>query len=573
ARPAFPRKLSETGLFASTRDLAPAAGVVPYAINAELWSDGARADRILAVPGTGKLAVDSGRLRFPDGSVLARTVSLELVEGDPRSRRRVETQILHREAGSWRPYSYQWDDAQADAALVGPAGANRSFTVRDPGEPGGTREHAYRFAARSECVLCHNPWVETNNVLYGRQSASPLATTVDQLDRGEQLRHLEALGLVDSIPTANDTRLADPRDPSAPLESRARAYLQTNCAHCHQIGAGGSANIVLGARTPLAKSHALDASPLQGTFGLKDARIIAPGEPERSVLYYRIAKLGAGRMPRVGSNRVDVLGTRLIADWIASIPRGSSDPVRGADEVAQVEHAASPAVRREAILRLIRTTGGTLALVRSIDASSISESVGHEAAALARALAAPEVVDLLERFLPESERSRRLGDAIDPAAILTRAGDARRGRELFRAGGAAACRSCHRADGDGVDIGPALDGVGSKYPRADLLAQILDPSRTIDPRYATMTIATRDGQVLSGIVVEDSPRALILRDAAGRTTRLAPADVEDRRREPKSLMPDGLLAGLTAAQAVDLLEYLAGLKSPEPPRGTGTASP
>ncbi len=228
-RPPFPRKLSETGLFASTRDLAPAPGVVPYAINADLWSDGAGAERLMAVPGTGSLAVDSGRLRFPDGSVLARTVSLDLIEGDPKSRRRVETQVLHREDGSWRPYSYRWDDAQADATLVDAAGASRSFTVRDAGEPGGARELAYRFAARSGCVLCHNPWVEASNVVYGRQSASPLATTIEQLDRGDQLARLQSLGLVHAIATPTP-RLVDPRDPSSPLESRARSYLQANCA-------------------------------------------------------------------------------------------------------------------------------------------------------------------------------------------------------------------------------------------------------------------------------------------------------------------------------------------------------
>ncbi len=178
----------------------------------------------MGVPGLGKVGVDSGRLRFPDGAVLARTVSLDLVEGDPQSRRRVETQILHREAGSWRPYSYRWDDTQSDATLVDSAGANRSFAVRDRSEPGGTRQHDYRFAGRSECVLCHNPWVESNNVVYGRQSASPLAMTVEQLDRGKQLHDFETGGLVDAVPTGNPPRLADPRDRSAPLELP-RAFL------------------------------------------------------------------------------------------------------------------------------------------------------------------------------------------------------------------------------------------------------------------------------------------------------------------------------------------------------------
>ena len=391
--------------------------------------------------------------------------------------------------------------------------------------------------------------------------------TTEQLDRADGLGRLESLGLIAPGPPRKSPRLADPRDASAPLDARARAYLQVNCAHCHQLGAGGSANLFLGWRTPLAETHAVDAAPLQGTFGLPDARIIAPGEPERSVLYYRISKLGSGRMPRVGSSRVDVEGTRLIADWIAGMPRsGAADRDRAFDEA--LAHAAS--VDRgspEVISRLIGSTRGALSLVRAIDAGTVPAAVGRRAAEAARALAAPEVVDLLDRFLPESERARRLGEAIDPAVILGKAGDAARGRALFRAGGAAACRTCHRAEGDGTEVGPPLDGIGSKYPRAELLAQILDPSRVVEPKYATLAVATRDGRTLAGVVVAETPGELVLRDATGRTTRLAVAEVEERRRDPKSLMPDGLLAGLTAGQAADLLEYLAGLKGDSPAPG------
>ena len=74
----FPRRLSQTGLFSSTRDHQPAPGVVPYSVNASLWSDGATAERFLAVPGDGRIGLDNqGVWRFPDGSVLGRTVSIE----------------------------------------------------------------------------------------------------------------------------------------------------------------------------------------------------------------------------------------------------------------------------------------------------------------------------------------------------------------------------------------------------------------------------------------------------------------------------------------------------------------
>ena len=119
----FPRRLSESGLFESVREGTPARGVLRYEINSSLWSDGATAERLLGIPGMAKIGLDAqGTWQFPEGSVLVRTVSLELEPGKPASRRKVETQVLHLEAGAWRPYSYQWNEGQDDAALVGARG-------------------------------------------------------------------------------------------------------------------------------------------------------------------------------------------------------------------------------------------------------------------------------------------------------------------------------------------------------------------------------------------------------------------------------------------------------------------
>ena len=119
-----------------------------------------------------------------------------------------------------------------------------------------------------------------------------------------------------------------PTTSPATSNARARAYLQVNCSHCHQFNAGGTANIALGIEVPLAETKTVGVRPIQGTFNIPGARIIAPGEPERSVLYYRISKLGGGRMPRVGSNQVDERATRLIHDWIAGM-RPTEKPAAG----------------------------------------------------------------------------------------------------------------------------------------------------------------------------------------------------------------------------------------------------
>jgi putative heme-binding domain-containing protein len=112
-----------------------------------------------------------------------------------------------------------------------------------------------------------------------------------------------------------------------------------------------------------------------------------------------------------------------------------------------------------------------------------------------------------------------------------------------------------------VELGPDLDAIGSKYSKPELLLHILQPARTIDPRYALRVIETKDGRVYQGLLVEQASGLLVLRDAQNRTTRIAATEIEHQVAQPASLMPEGLLRDLTAQQAADLLEYLSGLKA------------
>jgi putative heme-binding domain-containing protein len=559
---AFPRTLSKTGLFASTGDQTPAAGVVRYRINAEMWADGARAERFLAIPGLGQVEIDrAGFWKLPEESVLARTVTVDVWEaGAPAPRPRpIETQILHRENGSWRPYTYIWGDDEADATLADAAGASRMLAVADPAAPQQRATRVHRVAARAECVLCHNPWIEAQTTVFGVQSASPLAVSIDQLDCAgpatdeNQLRRLERLGyFARPLPwrEGRSRTLVDPYDAGGDFDARARSYLQVNCAHCHSQHAGGTALIALGAGLALGRTGTVGAPPVQGSFGIDDARIIAPGVPEQSVLYYRIAKMGAGRMPRIGSQEVDARGVRLIADWIARLA--------GAD--GSTYKPEKPPADADAVRRMTGSTREALALVRLIDRGSVPPPVVRTIVEETKSHPRPEIRDLFERFVRTSERVARLGDTIDPGLILGLNGDADRGREWFFAESATQCKSCHRIGGQGIELGPDLDAIGSKYGKPELLAQILEPARTVEPKYAVHVIETKDGRVHQGLLVEQSPGLMVVRDAQNRSTPIATGDIERRATQATSLMPDGLLRDLTAQQAADLLEYLSTLK-------------
>src|SRR5262249_29878406 len=122
----FPRKLSESGLFASVAGHRPHPALIPYSVNSPLWSDGTHKERFIALPNLERIGFQaSGFWKFPEHTVLVKTFSLDT----PRGRRRIETRFLTLQEGEWVGYSYAWNDEQTDAELVEPAGRDRTFAT------------------------------------------------------------------------------------------------------------------------------------------------------------------------------------------------------------------------------------------------------------------------------------------------------------------------------------------------------------------------------------------------------------------------------------------------------------
>jgi hypothetical protein len=113
-------------------------------------------------------------------------------------------------------------------------------------------------------------------------------------------------------------------DASRDLNLRARAYLHSNCSHCHMKWGGGNADFQLLATLDLKDAGIVNVKPAHGSFDIKDARILAPGDPDRSILLYRMNKLGLGRMPHIASGIVDEPAVRLMRHWIKQLPAGGS---------------------------------------------------------------------------------------------------------------------------------------------------------------------------------------------------------------------------------------------------------
>ena len=199
-------------------------------------------------------------------------------------------------------------------------------------------------------------------------------------------------------------------------------------------------------------------------------------------------------------------------------------------------------------------------LARSLQTNKQPESVREVVIELAAKQNDLVIRDLFDSLLPEDKRIKRLGDAIRPAELLALKGDADRGSKLFLSSKQVQCRNCHKVNGQGKDVGPDLSGIGKKLDRAKLLESMLEPSKTIDPKFQTWLIETVSGKVLTGLLVKRDESQVVLRDAENREHTLPTTEIEGMFPQQKSLMPDLLLRDLTAQQVADLLAWLETLK-------------
>ncbi|HEV3025581.1 MAG TPA: HEAT repeat domain-containing protein, partial [Pirellulales bacterium] len=150
------------------------------------------------------------------------------------------------------------------------------------------------------------------------------------------------------------------------------------------------------------------------------------------------------------------------------------------------------------------------------------------------------------------------------AVLARRTGDAARGKELMRASvkNDMQCMKCHTVRGTGGHVGPDLSVIGKKASRENLFESILYPSKAIADQYIVWVIETKKGLQYSGLLIEETPAAVTLRDGNGKDTKIDKKDIDTREKSPKSLMPDDLLRYISEAELVDMVEYLFTLKAP-----------
>ncbi|MGK6354397.1 SO2930 family diheme c-type cytochrome [Sphingomonas sp. DT-207] len=300
-------RLSDYGFFTALAAAAPAGRVVGYDLETPLFSDYADKRRFLYVPAGTKVRYDGeAAFDFPVGSALIKTFGYRQ-QGTFRS---IETRLLLRRASGWVALPYVWN-AEGTDAMLKRAGTRIPVTFTDPS--GATQRISYAVPNQNQCKDCHS--------LGG--AIVPIGTKARYLNHRGQLQTLAKAGLLDRAP-ADAPRIARWDDPAAQLDARARAYLEINCAHCHNPQGGASnSGLFLGWRETSPVTLGIGKRPVaagRGSGNLDFA--IAPGDPDASILIYRMESIDPGiAMPELGRAAVHKEGVALLREWIATMPK------------------------------------------------------------------------------------------------------------------------------------------------------------------------------------------------------------------------------------------------------------
>lgn len=296
----MPSLLSATGCVEPKAPANAAPGLIPYEINAPLWSDGADKERYFAIPADASILADAGGgWEMPPGSV---TMKIFRIGGKP-----VETRIYRRALdGRWSGFSYEWRDDGSDAALLK---SGKEKLVGD---------QPWVIPSPKECDVCHNKAAGVSLGLSEAQLARQLlypGRTVP-LDQPSFLRSIGVLKNRDQGQMLDTgVRLVDYTDSRQTIDARARSYLHGNCAYCHQPKGGGIGDFDLRISRSFQEMHVCN-SPVVTSNGPNETVVLAPLQIGKSQLYLRMKDLGEYHMPPRVSRRLDEQGIQLIRDWI-----------------------------------------------------------------------------------------------------------------------------------------------------------------------------------------------------------------------------------------------------------------
>lgn len=319
----YPAKLSAWRLFTGTpAALQPNAGVIPYDLNTPLFSDYATKFRFVWMPpGTSAQYSDTDVFAFPVGTILSKTFAFN------GKQRIIETRLLVRATEGWVTLPYVWNAAQTDAFLEVAADP---VTVHWNHPSGKHYDIDYVIPNTNQCKGCHD----------SAKVVTPIGPKARNLNkdfrypegRFNQLVYWTRAGYLKGAPPPEQApKLAVWDDPaSGSLDARARAYLEVNCAHCHNPkGPANTTGLYLLAAQTDAMRLGVCKVPVSAGQGSGDLLFdVVQGRPEESILVHRMESVTPKiMMPELGRTVVHEEGLALVRQWIASL-QGNCGPAK-----------------------------------------------------------------------------------------------------------------------------------------------------------------------------------------------------------------------------------------------------
>ncbi len=323
-----PQLLSQTGLFTNTEDLTISEGIIPYTVNAALWSDNSEKQRWIAIPNDGVHNTPEEQIsfyektdwKFPTGTVLIKHFELALDQNKPEETTKLETRFIVLTGNDeFYGLTYKWNAEGTDAELI-VNGEDIDYTVFE--KNGQTRTQTWHFPGQSECLVCHTN--ASGGVLGPKTSQfngdnfyTATGLFANQLETFDFLNIFDKNLDSEEIPKLITSR--NIHDESASVEQRVRSYLDANCAGCHRPDGGPRSEFDLRLTTSLNDQKLIMAEVIEN-LGIDDAKVIFPGNPQKSILYTRTNQANTlDAMPPLAKSLVDEEAVMLIEQWINSL--------------------------------------------------------------------------------------------------------------------------------------------------------------------------------------------------------------------------------------------------------------
>ncbi|BBM00616.1 SO2930 family diheme c-type cytochrome [Microbulbifer sp. GL-2] len=342
---AIPDRLSDWNLVnIIDGTLTPNSGVIPYDLNTSLFTDYAHKLRTVWMPAGTSAQYAKEQFDYPVGTVLTKTFyyprgaagtvmktddfTSDYAEGragealDMQRVRLMETRLLVRREEGWQAIPYVWNEEQTEAVFEIAGDTSR---LKLKAETGSISEFTYVVPDANQCAGCH-----ADN--FTGKEISPLGPRARHLNRDypylsgseNQLQHWQKIGYLSDVPKGDELpSLARFTDERSTLEARARAYLDINCGHCHNpTGAADTSGLMLNySETDLRKLGLCKPPVAAGTGSGERLFAIVPGEPDHSILNFRIESIDPGAMmPELGRSLVHEEGAELLRQWVATMP-------------------------------------------------------------------------------------------------------------------------------------------------------------------------------------------------------------------------------------------------------------